>query len=148
MTNSKTVQSIIKSYGIAFTGCLFLTSINAVFDYNSSYNSDSLGDIFKFHFLSALGYAIPVSALVFIVIRNQSRQVRVQKALQIVTYLVLTIAGGFLGSLVVAKVIFDADEPGTGDLDMILPWSLGIIVGAILLPTAYFLYRRKNKRTS
>lgn len=149
MTNNKTVHTIVKSYVIAFAGCLLLTSINAVIDYNNSFNYDSLNYLMKFHFLSALGYAIPVSALVFFVIRNPSRQVRVQKALRVVNYLALIIIGGFLGNLVMAKIIYDFDEPSSGEgLDLILPWLLGIVVGAILLPTIYFLYARKNKRTS
>jgi hypothetical protein len=148
MINNKTIRLIIRSYLSALLLCLIVTGINAAVDYKNPYVSDSLAELALFHFLSALGYAIPVSALVFFVMRNPSRQVRIQKAMNIVTYILLTIIGGFLGSYVVGKIIYDFDAPGTGGLDDILPWTLGMVTGAALLPLSYFLFSRYRKQHS
>lgn len=131
----------LRSYGIAFLGCLVLTSINAIIDISSPYEQRPLTKIVTFHLLSALGYAIPVSLLVFYVIRNQVQKVRLQKAFQVVLYISSIIIGGGLGWIAVAILFVDAQA----GLDGIIPMLIGTILGAFLLPLVVYVIRNRTR---
>ena len=134
--NTKT--GMIRSYGIAFFGCLFLTGINAILDINNPYEQNTLAYIIGLHFISAIVYAIPASFLVFYVIRNQNYKKRLHNLFQIVLYISSTIIGWFMGGLIAATFILD-EYVGLDDL---FPYAVASTLGAILLPLTVFLIRK------
>lgn len=137
MQKNKTVTTILKSYLIALFGCILLTGINAISDIK--YSDNSVSYILKFHFLSSLGYAIPISLLVFYVIRNQDKNLRVQKVFNVILYLALIVIGAVLGSIVATSLFVS----NNGGLDALGPMIAGQLIGAIVLPVIVFFVRRR-----
>lgn len=132
---------MIKSYGIALVIPFVVTGINAISDINYAGPSADTAYILKFHFLSALVYAFPISGLVYLVLRKPHYDERKNIAKQLVYYLILIILGGVSG--VFTAFLFVPDSAG---LDGIFPAMFAIFFGSIFLPLSVYIYHRYANR--
>ncbi len=137
------LKTLTKSYALALLGTLLITSINAVYDLRSQYNVNDFGYIIRFHFLSALAYAIPVSLAVYYVIRSQNRNAQTQKFVQIIVYFLSITIGAISGSVVMLYIVFGND--GSTGLEGIPVLIAGYIIGAVVFTLCTFVVRRYLK---